>query len=161
MPFSTSRNPPPFFLIFLKHLSVIVSFPYKNQLQFSSWSWLNNKSNGSLSLMDKCTIYILSENDASVIIIMNIYSHIALKTYLKLRRSAFFYYYCYRVHFSRLTILNFLPIFIMENDFLIHLLKSLKLSVILKAKGKRDPICINPSHWVCSMKSYSFLMALL
>lgn len=100
------------------------------------------------SLMGKCTTYILSENDASVIITMNIYSHKALKIYLKLCKSVLFYYYCYRVHFSRRSILNFLPIFIMENDFLIHPLKSLKLSVILKTKCKRDPICINPSSWV-------------
>lgn len=100
------------------------------------------------SLIGKCTIYILSENDASVIITMNIYSHNALKTYLKLCKSVFFYYYRYTVHFSRLSLLNFLPIFVMENDFLIHPLKSLKLSVILKTKCKRDPICINPSSWV-------------
>lgn len=102
------------------------------------------------SLMGKCIIYILSENDASVIITMNIYSHNALKIYLKLCKSVyfFFYYYCSRVHFSRLSILNFLLIFIMENDFLIHPLKSLKLSVILKTKCQRDSICINPSSWV-------------
>lgn len=83
--------------------------------------------------MGKCTLYIFSENDVSVIIItINIYSYNTVKTYLILCKRIFFYHYCYRVHFSRLSILNFLSIFIMENDFHIHPLNSLKLSVILK-----------------------------
>lgn len=111
--------------------------------------------------MGKCTIYVLSENDVSVIIIiMNIYSYDMVMIYLIVYKNIFFYYYCYRVQFFKLSVLNFLPIFIMENDFLIYSLDSFKLSVILKTKCKHDPVCIIPSMWCCSTNLYSFLMGL-
>lgn len=111
------------------------------------------------SFMGKCTIYVLSENNISVIIItMNIYSYDMVMIYLIVFKSIFFYYYSYRVQFSKLSILNFLPIFIMENDFLIYSLDSFKLSVILKTKCKRDPVCIIPSMGCCLTNLYSFLM---
>lgn len=124
-----------------------ILFFLKHKFKFSCWSQLNNKSNGP-SLIEKCTICVLLENNVSVIIItMNIYSYNTVKTYLTLY-NLFFYYCSQRVHFSRLSILIFVSIFIMENGFLIYLSNSLKLSVILKTKCKRDHICINPTSWL-------------
>lgn len=159
MSFSTLRNPHPFFPYFLNHLSIIVSVPYKISLNLAPGpDWIIKAM--ALSLMGKYTIYILSENVVSVIIIMNVYLHIALKIYLKLCRSAFFYHYCYRVHFSRLTIFNFLSIFIMENDFLIHLWGFLNCLSFSKQKANVIQSALILYTGYCSMKSYSFLMAL-